>query len=54
MDFDPKDIHLRVIDQRIGAGIGDLNTQEGLDIILSEGKKDVKGMSNPGDKDYEV
>ena len=26
MDFDPKDIHLRVIDQRIGVGIGGLDT----------------------------
>ena len=26
MDFDPKDIHLRVIDQRIGMGVGGLNT----------------------------
>lgn len=26
MEFDPKEIHLRVIDQRIGMGIGGLDT----------------------------
>ncbi len=26
MEFDPKDIHIRVIDQRIGAGIGGYDT----------------------------
>jgi len=26
MDFDPKDIHLRVIDQRVGMGIGGMDT----------------------------
>ena len=34
--------------------VAGLNTQQGLDIILSEAKEDVKGMSNPGNKDYEV